>query len=36
MKQNCTFKPDIITKEIKFVKNDFGANAPPMPMSARS
>lgn len=36
IKQNCTFKPDIICKEINLEKKDFGKNAPPMPMSARS
>ncbi len=36
IKQNCTFKPDIICKEISIDKKDFGKNIPPMPMSARS
>ena len=36
IKQNCTFKPDIISKEISLDKKDFGKNIPPMPLSARS
>ena len=36
IKQNCTFKPDINSKEINFDKKDFNKNAPPIPMSARS